>query len=106
MKEIEDYGKQHRLTPIPPTSEDICTICYTSGSTGEPKGVLVPHRSIIANIAAWRAVGITYSDVDKYLCFLPLAHIMERVMHPAILEEGGCIGFYHVHIIVLLLLLL
>lgn len=96
MKDIEEYGRNHRLNPIPPKSEDICTICYTSGSTGEPKGALLPHKAFISNVAAWNKVGITYSSNDIYLSYLPLSHIMELLLHPAILEEGGCIGFYHV----------
>lgn len=32
----------------PPTAEDICTICYTSGTTGLPKGVVLTHRNLLS----------------------------------------------------------
>lgn len=37
MREIEEIGKEHRFPVNPPKPSDICTICYTSGTTGAPK---------------------------------------------------------------------
>ena len=39
MSEIEKIGSEHRVPCIPPKPDDICTICYTSGTTGVPKVV-------------------------------------------------------------------
>lgn len=39
MEEIEAIGRDHRQPVSPPKPEDICTICYTSGTTGIPKVV-------------------------------------------------------------------
>ena len=37
MSEIEEIGKEHHAPCTPPKPDDICTICYTSGTTGVPK---------------------------------------------------------------------
>lgn len=55
----------------PPSASDIATICYTSGTTGRPKGVMLRHRNIVAVCAAGvRELGVTKED--RYLSFLPL----------------------------------
>jgi len=38
----------------PPKASDIATICYTSGTTGNPKGAMITHSNIISNVAAFR----------------------------------------------------
>ena len=58
------------------TPDTIMTFCYTSGTTGNPKGAMIPNNYIIA-VTAMKSVGITLNDTDIYLSFLPLAHIME-----------------------------
>ncbi len=62
-------------------SSDTATIIYTSGTTGTPKGVMLSHRNIIANV---EAVGAALREnfgtmkSETFLSFLPLAHIYER----------------------------
>ncbi len=58
--------------------EDICTIVYTSGTTGPPKGVLLTHENILSVIKALGAV-VPADDQDTYLSFLPLCHVFERI---------------------------
>ncbi|WP_212525573.1 AMP-binding protein [Actibacterium sp. MT2.3-13A] len=54
---------------------DICLLQYTSGSTGDPKGVILSHDNLLANIRAMgRAIGATPNDV--YVSWLPLYHDM------------------------------
>lgn len=66
----------------PPLPGDICTNMYTSGTTGEPKGVLLSHRTMVATITAYqtkmRGEGIVFDESTRYLSYLPLAHILER----------------------------
>lgn len=58
--------------------EEVCTIMYTSGTTGFPKGVELSHRNLLSNVEAIRkAVPVRPNDV--FLSFLPLSHVLERV---------------------------
>jgi len=64
-------------SPIPPadeaTSEGTAMLVYTSGTTGQPKGVMLSHRNLLTNAAACiRAVGVT--PRDRVLLFLPMFH--------------------------------
>nr|CAB3459344.1 unnamed protein product [Digitaria exilis] len=77
----------------PPKPEDIATICYTSGTTGTPKGAVLSHENLIANVAG-SSLDIKFYPSDVYISYLPLAHIYERVNQVALLHCGVAIGFY------------
>ncbi|NTV95684.1 MAG: bifunctional acyl-ACP--phospholipid O-acyltransferase/long-chain-fatty-acid--ACP ligase [Thiobacillus sp.] len=57
----------------PGSPEDPAVVLFTSGSEGKPKGVVLPHRAILANIAQVRAV-VDFSVDDKFLNALPIFH--------------------------------
>lgn len=58
---------------LPASPEDPAVVLFTSGSEGKPKGVVLPHRALLANIAQVRAV-IDFSPDDKVLNALPIFH--------------------------------
>ena len=62
-----------RCFALPALPEDAAVVLFTSGSEGKPKGVVLPHRAILANIAQIRAV-IDFSVDDKVLNALPIFH--------------------------------
>ncbi|MFA5856232.1 MAG: AMP-binding protein [Candidatus Pacearchaeota archaeon] len=66
--------EEEKLKEIIKTS-DIATICYTSGSTGVPKGVILSHGNIIHNI---KNHPLTLSNEDRTVNYLPLAHMFAR----------------------------
>jgi long-chain acyl-CoA synthetase len=55
----------------------LATICYTSGTAGKPKGVMLTHGNILANVAACERLRLARSD-DVFLSLLPLSHMFER----------------------------
>jgi long-chain acyl-CoA synthetase len=67
---------QERIDSIEP--KDLCTIVYTSGTTGIPKGVMLLHENIYSICKAMDATA-EFRDDDLELSFLPLAHVYERV---------------------------
>jgi long-chain acyl-CoA synthetase len=70
------------FTLQPPKPTSIATICYTSGTTGMPKGAVITHKNICAVVSAlgmFKNAELTEKDV--YMSFLPLAHMFERLIH-------------------------
>lgn len=59
--------------------EDPLTIVYTSGTSGEPKGVVLTHRQVMSNALALDAVVELPRHVE-HICYLPFAHIAERML--------------------------
>ncbi|MFD7708534.1 AMP-dependent synthetase/ligase [Streptomyces sp. NPDC059786] len=59
--------------------DDPLTVVYTSGTTGEPKGVVLTHRQVLANALALDDV-VELPPHVEHICYLPLAHIAERML--------------------------
>ncbi|MEE4425214.1 AMP-dependent synthetase/ligase [Streptomyces bugieae] len=55
------------------------TVVFTSGTTGNPKGVVVSHRNVLLNAVALDAV-VELPEHAAHLCYLPFAHIAERML--------------------------
>src|SRR6185436_7021642 len=55
----------------------LATICFTSGTSGRPKGVMLSHRNIGANVEGCLATGMARAH-DRFLSILPLSHMFER----------------------------
>ncbi|KAG4987441.1 hypothetical protein JHK85_030424 [Glycine max] len=76
---------------------DICTIMYTSGTTGDPKGVLISNESIITLLAGVKrlleSVNEQLTEKDVYISYLPLAHSFDRVIEEIFIWHGASIGF-------------
>jgi long-chain acyl-CoA synthetase len=73
--------------------EDIAAICYTSGTTGDPKGVMISHKCLIGNARIWCQELYQWRDKDDYVSFLPLAWITEQMMLASTLVSGIVVNF-------------
>ncbi len=79
----ELYGKYHDAIEeelAKATPGDLAMLIYTSGTTGVPKGVMLSHGNIMSNIAMALILCKAISSADRFLSFLPLSHVYERMV--------------------------
>lgn len=70
--------------------DDLACLLYTSGTGGLPKGVMLPHRSMLANQSGLaEAVARLKLDGERYLSFLPLSHAYEHTIGNYLLPSLG-----------------
>ncbi|WKS94365.1 AMP-dependent synthetase/ligase [Riemerella columbina] len=77
-------------------TEDLATIIYTSGTTGRPKGVMLSHENIVANVQASTPIIISKNPKNeevRSLSFLPICHIFERMLFYFYINSGISIYF-------------
>lgn len=72
--------------------EDILTIMYTSGTSGEPKGAILTHQNVVSNIL-FTLAAFPLQSARKVLSYLPFSHILERSACYAYLACGASIYF-------------
>ena len=74
-----------------PTSEDLCVLPYSSGTTGVPKGVMLTHANLVANMAQLNHPALDLmKDGETTICVLPLFHIFAmNVTMSNMLLNGG-----------------
>ena len=73
-------------------ASQLATIIYTSGTTGDPKGVMLTHDAIVANVIDIDTM-ISACDDDEALSFLPLCHALERAVVYLYLLNGVTVTF-------------
>ncbi|KAK2164222.1 hypothetical protein LSH36_67g01021 [Paralvinella palmiformis] len=96
-EEMKFLGNKRLLDPIPPKPSSVACVCYTSGTTGNPKGVLLTHENLIANTAAFTKMipaSLNVTTKDTHISYLPLAHMFEGVVQLLMIQHGGRIGFF------------
>ncbi|MFL6246609.1 MAG: AMP-dependent synthetase/ligase, partial [Thermoanaerobaculia bacterium] len=74
------------------TPDDLATLVYTSGTTGNPKGAMLTHGNITSNTVTVREF-VPFQPGDIALSILPLSHILERMVDFLYLYKGGCIAY-------------
>ncbi|OMH79688.1 Long chain acyl-CoA synthetase 7, peroxisomal [Zancudomyces culisetae] len=93
LGELEKIGENNPIPHFPPKPSDLYTICYTSGTTGTPKGALSTHEQ-------YTAVAKAFHQVDRrpnpfvYFSYLPLAHAFGRQAENAATMVQGTIGYF------------
>ncbi|KFV18073.1 Long-chain-fatty-acid--CoA ligase 5 [Tauraco erythrolophus] len=97
LQEVEELGRNNIREPVPPKPEDLCIVCFTSGTTGNPKGAMLTHQNVVADAAAFlRSTENTFecTSSDITMSYLPLAHMFERVVQTVAYSCGAKVGFF------------
>jgi len=94
---LEAWLQRAETTPASaacrPKEDDLAAIVYTSGTTGRPKGVMLTHANVMANVGACLARFEAHED-DRFLSFLPLSHTFERTAGYYLpIAAGACVAF-------------
>uniref|UniRef100_A0A8C9AFR2 Long-chain-fatty-acid--CoA ligase n=1 Tax=Prolemur simus TaxID=1328070 RepID=A0A8C9AFR2_PROSS len=97
MQAVEDCGQENRRVPVPPRPDDLSIVCFTSGTTGNPKGAMLTHGNVVADFSGF--LKVTESQwaptcVDVHISYLPLAHMFERMVQSVVYCHGGRVGFF------------
>lgn len=106
LDEGNKLAKEGLYPPPEMNLDDLQVIMYTSGTTGDPKGVMLKHRAFVASVAAayffFTKWGYSFTNEDSFLSYLPLSHIYEQQAEALIIGVGGKIGYYSGNIKLLL----
>ena len=70
-------SREHHFSKVDVGEDDIAEIVYTSGTTGDPKGVVLTHKNIISNVNSISKI-YNLSSSDKMVSILPLFHMYEQ----------------------------
>ncbi len=88
------------VNPVDVQLDDLASIVYTSGTTGEQKGVMLTHGNFLANVNDILSV-YSLSATDRALSFLPLSHVFERTAgYYTLIAKGVTICYAQSHLTV------
>ncbi|KAL6757995.1 hypothetical protein V8C86DRAFT_1809130 [Haematococcus lacustris] len=102
LEQVESLGRRHPRAHIPPKPSDVALLCYTSGTTGVPKGAVLTQNNLVASAAGTCSVLTAWGAGDRHICYLPLAHIYERINLVTCVHLGSSVGFYSGNVLELL----
>ena len=85
---LRRLGRASPVAAIHPDPDDLAGLVYTSGTTGQPKGVMLTHRNLASNVVASTEV-FPFLPEDRTVSFLPWAHVYGQVADLHIILSAG-----------------
>jgi len=90
---LEKTGEKKPVAPVYPSPEDVAVLVYTSGTTGDPKGVLLMHGNWTSNHHARTVAYTNFNQEDRTVSHLPWAHCYGLGELHTFTAVGGSLGF-------------
>ena len=93
FESVIEVGSKQSCPRIAATKDDIHVISYTSGTTGDPKGVKLSHENLLSNAKATGRRTVCVAG-DPIISYLPYTHSFEQGLFTYAVFQGLKIGFY------------
>ena len=96
LDELRKIGRESgiALKPEEVSTEDVYILNYTSGTTGDSKGVRINHKNVLSSAFEY-ANEFQITSEDCYISYLPAPHVFEQYIFTMILIKRGKLGFFH-----------
>ena len=95
FQDLIEIGKQEvEVVLEEPKPETIYMICYTSGTTGDLKGVMIAHESFVSLIHLADQFMVNFDETDIAISYLPHGHTFEKCIFIFSLFKGFSHGYY------------
>ncbi|KAJ3340874.1 hypothetical protein HDU93_006166 [Gonapodya sp. JEL0774] len=94
FRELEDLGSRRSREFDPAEKDELQTICFTSGTTGLPKGAMLTQNNWVAGLSGIAYRYNPFVPGDRWISYLPLAHCFEKIDLFLMTYVGGAGGFF------------
>ncbi|CAF0885929.1 unnamed protein product [Rotaria sp. Silwood1] len=95
FNQLLELGRSNPVVHHPPKPDDVFEICYTSGTTGLPKGAMLTNKNIVCLVqSATEFFKPVFTELETLISYLPLAHSYEQTIELFCLCNGFKIGYY------------
>lgn len=93
LSEVEHAGKEQPVAEKQGSADSVCLLMFTSGTTGNPKGVMTTNRMICSMLPKLDTLHYPLIKTDCLLSYLPSAHVFDRMTAFVTYFVGGRVGF-------------